>query len=119
MIQIIVLCVMMIVIIMAIWRLMKFKDLFSSANELAYGVRSVVEEEKKAFEHTLLLGIIIGVVSLIAFVIPLLVLSAFTENETAIIIGALVMLLIFAFGISCIIYVTTINHGYKKVLKIK
>lgn len=118
-IQIIVLCVMMIVIIMAIWRLMKFKDLFSSANELAYGVRSVVEEEKKAFEHTLLLGIIIGVVSLIAFVIPLLVLSTFTENEAAIIIGALVMLLIFAFGISCIIYVTTINHGYKKVLKIK
>lgn len=118
-IQIIVLSVMMIVLIMAIWGLMKFKDLFSSVNELAYGVRSVVEEEKKAFEHTLLIGIIIGVVSLIAFVIPLLVLSAFTENETAIIIGALVMLLIFAFGISCIIYVNTINHGYKKVLKIK
>lgn len=118
--ELIVLCISAVILIITLWKLSKFRDLFKEGSELAYGVRGIVEESARKFERGFLLGIIIGVISLISFVIPMVAVSAFTNaGEAAMIIAAYIMLLLFAFGSSCIIYVLTINHGYKKVLKIK
>ena len=83
-------------------------------------IRSVVEEKKRGFEHTFFIGIIMGVICLIAFVIPVMAVSAFTDdNNVAIIIASCMMLLIFATGVSIITYVVTVNQGFNKILKIR
>ncbi|MCR5225882.1 MAG: helix-turn-helix domain-containing protein [Eubacterium sp.] len=119
-VQIIILIIVAILIIMSLWKQAPYKDILKEGTELGFGVRGVIEEYKKSFEHTFLLGIIIGVVSLLAAVIPMMIISVFNrENNVTIIIAALVMMIIFAFGISCIVYVVTINQGYKRILKMK
>ena len=119
-VQIIMLIIMAIIIIMSLWKLTPYKNILKADIELGFGVRGVVEEYKKSFEHTFLLGIIIGVVSLLAAVIPMMIVSIFNrEGNNTIIIAALIMLIIFAFGISCIVYVVTVNQGYKRILKLK
>ena len=111
---------MAIIIIMSLWKLTPYKNILKADIELGFGVRGVIEEYKKSFEHTFLLGIIIGVVSLLAAVIPMMIVSIFNrEGDATIIIAALIMLIIFAFGISCIVYVVTVNQGYKRILKLK
>ena len=119
-VQIIILIIMAIIIIMSLWKLTPYKNILKADIELGFGVRGVIEEYKKSFEHTFLLGIIIGVVSLLAAVIPMMIVSIFNrEGDATIIIAALIMLIIFAFGISCIVYVVTVNQGYKRILKLK
>lgn len=119
-IELIILCISAVILIITLWKLSGYRELFKEGAELAYGVRGVVEENARKFERGFLLGIIIGVISLISFVVPMVAVSAFTDaGEAAMIIAAYIMLLLFAFGSSCIIYVLTINHGYKKVLKIR
>ena len=119
-VHIIILIIMAIIIIMSFWKLTPFKGILKENMELGFGVRGVVEEYKKTFEHKFLLGIIIGVVSLLAAVIPMMILSVFNrESDVTVIISALIMLIIFAFGVSCIVYVVTINQGYKRILKLK
>lgn len=119
-IQLLILVVMAIILVIALYELSKYKKLFSEENELAYGVRSVVEEKKRGFEHTFFIGIIMGVICLIAFVIPVMAVSAFTDdNNVAIIIASSMMLLIFATGVSIITYVVTVNQGFNKILKIR
>ena len=118
--QIIILIIMAIIIILALWKLTPYKYLFKEDMELGYGVRGVVEDYKKSFEHSFLLGIIIGVVSLLAAVIPMMIISLFVEEDVSIMmIAASIMMIIFAFGISCIVYVVTINQGYKRILMLK
>ena len=119
-IQLLILVVMAIILVIALYELSKYKKLFSEENELAYGVRSVVEEKKRGFEHTFFIGIIMGVICLIAFVIPVMAVSAFTDdNNVAIIIASCMMLLFFATGVSIITYVVTVNQGFNKILKIR
>ena len=118
--QILVLVVMGMLLVFTFWTLSKYKFLKADDVELAYGVRSVVEEQKKSFEHMFLIGMILGVVSLISFVIPMMVISTFeNQSDVVIVVGACIMLLIFSFGLACIVYVITINHGFKKILKMK
>lgn len=119
-IQLLILVVMAIILVIALYELSKYKKLFSEENELAYGVRSIVEEKKRGFEHTFFIGIIMGVICLIAFVIPVMAVSAFTDdNNVVIIIASCMMLLIFATGVSLITYVVTVNQGFNKILKIR
>ena len=119
-IQLIMLIIAVVILIMAFWNLSKYKRLWREDLELAYGVHGFIVELRKGFEHTFLVGIILGVVSILASVVPMMVVSGFTNtNNLAIAIGGSIMLLIFAFGISCMTYVLTINHGYKRVLRIR
>ncbi|MBP3235147.1 MAG: helix-turn-helix domain-containing protein [Eubacterium sp.] len=119
-IQLLILIVTAIIFVLTLWKLAKFKTLFTGERELAYGVRSIVEEKKHHFEHTFIIGIIAGVICLIAFVIPVMAVSVFTDdNNVAIIISACMMLLIFATGVSIITYVVTVNQGFNKILKIR
>lgn len=119
-IQIITIIIAAVILIIALWDLSGFRRLWHEDLELAYGVHGVIVELRKEFEHTFLVGIILGVVCILASVIPMMILSGFTDtNDLAIGIGGSIMLLIFAFGSSCITYVLTLSHGYKKVLKIR
>ena len=111
---------MAVIIIISLWKLTPYKHFCVETVELGFGVRSLVDEYKKSFEHTFLLGIIIGAICLLAAVIPMMIVSVFNrDNNAAIIIAACIMMLIFAFGISCIVYVVTINQGYRRILKLK
>lgn len=119
-IQMIMLIIVAVIVIIAFWNLSKHKDLWQENTELAYGVRGYITECRKKFEHTFLVGMILGVICILASVIPMMVVSGFTDtNDLAIAYGGCIMLVIFAFGISCLTYVLTINHGYKRVLSIK
>lgn len=119
-IQMITLIIAAVIVVIAVWNLSKYKDLWQENTELAYGVRGYITECQKKFEHTFLVGMILGVVCILASVIPMMIVSGFTDtNDLAIAAGGCIMLVIFAFGISCLTYVLTINHGYKRVLSIK
>lgn len=118
-IQIIILIIAVVILIIAIWNLSRYRKLWHEDAELAYGVRSYIAERRKEFEHTFLVGIILGTVCILASVIPMMIVSGFTDtNDLAIAISGFIMLVIFAAGVSCITFVLTVNHGYKKVLKI-
>ena len=70
--QLLILIVVAMIIALTIWELSKHKILGSGETELAYGVRSVIEERKKGFEPTFLKGIIFGTICFLAFVIPII-----------------------------------------------
>ena len=119
-IQILLLIIAVIALILAVKKTSGFSFLKSSDAELAYGVRGVVEEYKNGFDHTHLLGIIIGVILLIASVLPMMVCSFFTDtNDLLIVLCAVIMLLMIAFGICSIVYVCAINSGFKRILKMR
>ena len=116
-VQMIMLVIAAVTLIIALWNLSKYKELWQDGVELAYGVRGFVSGRKKAFEHTCLIGIIVGAICLLSSVIPMMIVSGFTDTDNlAVAIGGCIMLVIFAAGCSCITYVLTINHGYKRVL---
>lgn len=118
-IQIVILIIATVIIILTLWELSKYKYLKDGTNELAYGVYGIVEKYKEEFEHTHLIGIIIGAICIIGCVLPMIIVSAFTSyDDFAIAIGGCFMLLIFASGLSSIVYVVTINHGYKLLLRL-
>lgn len=117
-IQIMILMIAAIIFIMTVWDLSKFKYLKNGNVELAYGIRGIVEKYMEEFEHTRLIGIIVGIVCLIGSVILMMIVSVFTSyNDAAIVVSGCLMLLIFSGEISSIVYVQTIHHGYKRILK--
>ena len=119
-VELLMLCVMAVLLVVTIMMLRSRERSFRKDAELAYGVRGVALEEQRKFDRTLLIGIVLGVISLLTFVVPVVIVSGVaTAHELAIILAAYAMLLIFAFGISCIVYVMTISHGFKKVLKVR
>ena len=119
-IQILLLIVATVMIILSVKKTAEFSFIKSSDTELAYGVRGVVEEYKRGFDHTHLLGIIIGVILLIASILPMMVCSFFTDtNGFLIVMCAVIMLIMIASGISSILYVCMINSGFKRILKMR
>ena len=119
-VQIIILTISAVIIVITIWKGNGFAFLKRESAELAYGVKGTIEKLKEDFSHTQLMGIIIGVICIIGSIIPMMILSAFTsDNDIAIVICGCAMLLIFSAGLSAILYVQTIAHGYKRVLKMK
>lgn len=119
-IQIIVLIIAAVIAAMSVWKLSAYKYLKDRNSELAYGVRSIIEKEKAEFAHTRFIGIIVGIICIIGCVIPMMAVSAFTDyNDVAIVIGGLLMLLVFSFGVSSLLYVETVNRGYSRVLKLR
>ncbi|MBR1797436.1 MAG: helix-turn-helix transcriptional regulator [Clostridiales bacterium] len=119
-IETIVLVIAAVIAILSLNSLSGFKYIKNKDAELDYGVRGIVEEQKSKFESTHLLGIIIGVVLLSAEVLPLMIVSLIAEgSDSAIVIGGLITIFMFAAGLSLIVYVCVINNGFKRVLKIR
>ena len=118
-IQVIFLMAMAICIVLAIWPLKDYKRLRLPDVALAYGVKGVAQELKKNFEHAHLIGILLGVVLLVTSIIPMMVCSLFTESDMAIAFCNILMLFMIASGISSIVYVSLINGGYGRVIRIK
>ena len=97
---------------------MKEKLIMSLLSTIKIALKAICANKLRAF--LTMLGIIIGVVSLLAAVIPMMIISLFVEEDVSIMmIAASIMMIIFAFGISCIVYVVTINQGYKRILMLK
>lgn len=118
--ELLMLCAMAALIIVTILMLQKHERKFRKGAELAEGVRGAVLDEQRGFDRTLLIGMVLGVISLLLFFVPVVIVSGVaTAHELAIILAVYAILLIFAFGFSCIIYVVTIGRGYRKVLKIR
>lgn len=116
--EIIILAAAAVIIVPAINNMKRFGYMKDGGAELAYGVRGAAEERKTAFEHYHLLGIIIGIILLLCSVIPMMICSVFTQtNDIAIALCGCVMLLMIAAGTVCIVYVSYIYRGFKKVLK--
>ena len=119
-IQILLLIVAAVMMILAFKKTAGFSFLKSSDYELAYGAKGVVEEYKRGFDHTHLLGIIIGVILLIASILPMMVCSFFTDtNDFLIVLCAVIMLIMIASGICSIVYVCMIKSGFKRILKMR
>ena len=86
--------------------------------ELAYGVRGAVEERRAAFEHTHLLGIVLGIVLLLCSVVPMMICAIFTDAaELAVPACGCLMMLLIAAGAVCIVYVCFIYRGFSLVLR--
>lgn len=118
-IQTLILIAVVTMIILAVWTMSAFRYFKIEENELAYGVRSVAEEYKKKYEHTHLLGILIGAGLILLSIIPMMLCMFFTENTSAMVLSGILMLILLASGISSIVYVSLINGGYSKILKKK
>ena len=100
--------------------LSKYRHIFRSGRELAYGVHGAVREQRKQFERTFLFCTVTGVICMFMFVVPMMTVSAFTDNSDAAIAAAgCIMLAVFALGVSCIVYAVFIDRGFRKVLKLK
>lgn len=119
-VQILILILIAVILVLTIWNMSKYRYLKENDAELAYGVRPHVQERKEQFNHRFLMGILVGIVCMIASVIPMVIVSMYTDtNDAYIIFSAFLMLMIFSFGMSNIVYVCTINHGYKRVLQMR
>ena len=106
-IQILFLVIAAVMIILAVKKTSEFSFLKSS-------------DYKNGFDHTHLLGIIIGVILLIASVLPMMVCSFFTDsNDVLIVLCSVIMLLMIASGICSIVYVCVISSGFKRILKMR
>ena len=118
-IQVIVLAAAALTVIPAFLRLRKYQCISSSGKEPAYGVRGTAEEYRKDFEHTHLTGIVTGAGLMICSVIPMMVCAVFTEKDAVIAGCGLLMVLMFASGISMMVYVMMIQRSYTNVIRMK
>lgn len=118
-IQALVLIAVAAMVILAVWTMSPFKHFRKEETELTYGVRSVAEEYKKDYEHTHLLGVLIGAGLILFSIIPMMVSMFFTEKILAMVLSGVLMLILLASGISLIVYVSLVNSGFSKILKIK
>lgn len=118
-IQILFLIAVAVMIVLAIWPMSAFKHFKSGEAELAYGVRGVAEEYKKNYEHTHLLGVLIGIGLILVSIIPMMVCMLITESMPAMVLSGVLMLILLASGISLLTYVSLINSGFARILKIK
>lgn len=75
-------------------KLEKYKYIETEEFSLQYGVEGIVEKRRSEFEETFRMAVVAGTVLCIIGVIPLLLVSAFTENGAAI-SGSVCILLIF------------------------
>ena len=118
-VQILFLIAVAVLIVLAVWPMSAFKYFRNGDTELAYGVRGVAEEYKKNYEHTHLLGVLIGIGLILVSIIPMMVCMLFTENRMAMVLSGILMMILLASGISLLTYVSLINSGFNRILKIK
>lgn len=118
-IQILFLVAVAALIILAAWPMSAFKYFRNEDAELAYGVRSVAEEYKKNYDHIHLLGVLIGAGLILVSIIPMIVCMLLTQNIPAMVLSGVLMLILLASGISSVTYVSLINSGYTRIIKLK
>ena len=81
--QVLFLLAVAILIILAVFPMSKYKHFKSSDAKLASGVRGVIEEYKKKYEHSHSMGILLGIGLMVFSIIPLMICVLLTSNPLA------------------------------------
>lgn len=103
-------------IVLAVWGESRFKYFSEPGREVDYGVKGLAEKCISLFDRTRLIGIVLGIVLLVMSVVPMVVCAVFTDtNDLVIVLMGALMLLMVAFGVSCIVYVSLIYRGYVRI----
>ncbi|KAB8137992.1 hypothetical protein F9U64_07185 [Gracilibacillus oryzae] len=99
-------------------KLDKFKHIGSKGNfDLSYQVRERIEDEKRAFQPTFMLTLIIGVVLIILSPVVLFTLLTFGENFA--IFSVVIMLILVSIAVYLFVYFGSVYDAYNRLLKTK
>lgn len=116
MIQVIVLASAAVTVLSARQKTSRFRYFREDGRELAYGVKGAAEARRKEFEHVRSSGIIIGAGLIVLSVLPMMICAVFTDTgDAAILVSGAAMLLLFAGGVSLILYVSLVSSGFVKI----
>lgn len=103
--------------ILAGMKLEKYKYLEEEVFSLQYGVEGIVEKRKSEFEGRFRMAVVVGVVLCIIGVIPLLLVSAFTENEAALISSVNIVLIFVSVAVHLFVRTGVVKESYDKLLQ--
>lgn len=98
-------------------RLSKYEYMEKEWLEIPEDLVFQIAGEKESFEVTFRYSIAIGVVLCIVGVIPLVVISIFTENEFFMIVGVCILLILVAVGVFVLVHAGMIHASYDKLLQ--
>lgn len=98
-------------------RLSKYEYMEKEWLEIPKDVVMMVAGEKENFAVTFRYSITIGVVLCIVGVIPLVVLSIFTEDDLLLVVGVCALLVFVAVGVFFLVYAGMIHASYDKLLQ--
>lgn len=94
-----------------------YKYLEEEAIDTEYGVSGMAKEKKEKHRPSFIRDIVIAVVMFILCFIPLLVLTALSEDSRTEAIGISIMFAMIAAGVYLIVHTSIINGGYQKLLE--
>lgn len=98
-------------------KLEKYKYLEEEVFSLQYGVEGIVEKRKSDFEGKFRMAVVAGVVLCIVGVIPLLFVSAFTENEVAMSSSVNIVLIFVSVAVHLFVRTGVVKESYDKLLQ--
>lgn len=98
-------------------RLSKYEYMEQECLELPEDMTYRIAGEKESFDGTFRYSIAIGVVLCIVGVIPLVVISIFTENDFFMIVGVCMLLILVAVGVFVLVHAGMIHDSYDKLLQ--
>ena len=116
-ILLIVVLIAVVPIILCSMRLSKYEYLEKEEISLLYGVRGIVEKRKEEFEETYRQGIVIGVVLIIAGVIPLVLAGTFGANDFVSAIFVCVLLAFVAAAVHLFVGRGLVRESFTKLLQ--
>lgn len=98
-------------------RLSKYEYMEKEWLEIPEDLAFQIAGEKESFDGTFRYSIAIGVVLCIVGVIPLVVISIFTENGFFMIVGVCILLILVAVGVFVLVHAGMIHDSYDKLLQ--
>ncbi len=98
-------------------KLEKYKYLEEESFSLQYGVEGIVEKRQSDFEAKYRLAVVVGTILCIIGVIPLLLISVFTESEVLLVGGVAVLLIFVAAGVHLFVRAGIVKESHDKLLQ--
>lgn len=98
-------------------KLEKYKYLEEEVFSLQYGVEGIVEKRKSDFEGRYRIAVVVGTVLCIIGVIPLFLVSAFTENEVALSGSVNILLIFVATAVHLFVRNGIVKESFDKLLQ--
>ena len=98
-------------------KLKPYEYLETTQIETLYGVSGMVREKRKAYEHTNVVFIAIGVTLCILSCVPLVIVSIAGTSNTVILFMVCVLLLFVCAGVNLLVRAGSINEAFKKLLQ--
>ena len=98
-------------------KLKPYEYLETTPIETLYGVSGMVNEKRKAHEHTNVVFVAIGVTLCILSCVPLVIVSIAGASNTVILFMVCVLLLFICAGVNLLVRIGSINEAFKKLLQ--